>query len=84
MASEKTRIYVDKNVWKELQLDGSEKWYAIEPKSGEIVEIDADQAYFWTEQWQSEESEADDDIAAARTERFNSAAAFLDSLKPRE
>ena len=74
------RIYVDKNVWKELQPDGGEKWYAIHPKTGETVEIDPDQAYFWTEEWQKGEREADEDIAAGRVKTFDTMEDFLADL----
>ena len=36
--------------------------------------VDASQAYFWTEDWQRGESEAEDDIKAGRVKRFKSAA----------
>jgi bifunctional DNA-binding transcriptional regulator/antitoxin component of YhaV-PrlF toxin-antitoxin module len=42
--------------------------------------IDADQRWFWTERWQQMEREAEDDIAAGRVERFESAEDFLASL----
>lgn len=42
--------------------------------------IDADQAWFWTEEWQRGEREASDDIATGRSRRFDSAAEFLDTL----
>lgn len=84
MATDKTRIYIDRNVWKESQADGSEKWYALHPKTGETVEIDPEQAYFWTEEWQAAEREADEDIAAGRIERYDSKDDFLNSFKVRE
>lgn len=42
--------------------------------------IDADQAWFWTEEWQCGEREASDDIAAGRTRRSRSADEFIESL----
>lgn len=42
--------------------------------------IDADQAWFWTEEWQRGEREASEDIATGRSRRFDSAAEFLDTL----
>jgi antitoxin PrlF len=42
--------------------------------------IPADQAWFWTPEWQAGEREADADIAAGRTEYFDSDAAFLAAL----
>lgn len=40
----------------------------------------ADQAWFWTERWQKMEREVDDDIAAGRTETFDSAEDFIADL----
>lgn len=42
--------------------------------------IDADQAWFWTEDWQQGEREASEDIVAGRTRRFESPGEFLDTL----
>lgn len=42
--------------------------------------IDADQAWFWTQEWQRGEREASEDIAKGRTRRSGDADAFLDSL----
>ena len=42
--------------------------------------IDADQAWFWSEEWQHGEREASEDIAADRMRRSASAKEFLDTL----
>jgi antitoxin PrlF len=42
--------------------------------------VDADQAWFWSEEWQRGEREASADIANGRTRRFASADEFLDAL----
>ena len=42
--------------------------------------IDADQAWFWSEEWQRGEREASDDIAAGRSRPFDSASGFLRTL----
>jgi antitoxin PrlF len=42
--------------------------------------IPADQAWFWTPEWQAGEREADADVAAGRTEYFDSDEAFLAAL----
>jgi AbrB family looped-hinge helix DNA binding protein len=34
--------------------------------------VDADQAYFWTEEWQKGERKADEDIKAGRVKTFDS------------
>lgn len=43
--------------------------------------IDADQAWFWTPEWQAKEREADEDIAAGRGEIFYSDEEFLEALR---
>lgn len=45
--------------------------------------IDASQAWFWTPEWQAKEREADEDIAAGRSERFESDEEFLAALDAR-
>jgi antitoxin PrlF len=42
--------------------------------------IDADQAWFWTDDWQRGEREAGEDIARGRTRRIRSVDDFLDSV----
>lgn len=46
----------------------------------EMALIDPDQAWFWTEEWQAAEREADEDLAAGRSEVYDDAKAFLDSF----
>jgi antitoxin MazE len=41
----------------------------------------AEQAWFWTERWQAMEQEAEDDIAAGRTETFETPDEFLADLE---
>lgn len=43
-------------------------------------EIDPDQAWFWTPEWQAKEREADDAIASGKGTFYDSAEAFLASL----
>jgi len=45
--------------------------------------IDASQAWFWTPEWQRGEREADADLAAGRSERFESDEEFLAALEER-
>ncbi len=42
--------------------------------------IDADQAWFWTENWQKGEREASEDIARGRVRRSTSGDEFIESL----
>src|ERR671937_1963597 len=43
--------------------------------------VDASQAYFWTDEWQRGEREAQEDIRRGRTKRFRSAKALVADLK---
>lgn len=45
--------------------------------------IDPEQAWFWTNEWQTKEREADDDSAAGRVTRCESDAEFLAVLDER-
>lgn len=45
--------------------------------------IDATQAWFWTPEWQAKEREADADLAAGRSERFESDEELLAALDAR-
>jgi hypothetical protein len=45
--------------------------------------IDPEQAWFWTREWQAREREADNDLAAGRTTRFESDDEFLAALDER-
>jgi len=44
-------------------------------------EIDPEQAWFWTPEWQKGEREADEDIAAGRVTRYDSDEEFLKYLE---
>ncbi|MGH3320630.1 MAG: AbrB/MazE/SpoVT family DNA-binding domain-containing protein [Streptosporangiaceae bacterium] len=46
-----------------------------------LTTIPADQAWFWTEEWQAKEREADEDIAAGRGRIFDSDEEFLAALE---
>ena len=45
--------------------------------------IDPEQAWFWTREWQDKESEADADLAAGRTSRYETDDTFLAALDER-
>jgi hypothetical protein len=45
------------------------------------MERDPSQAWFWTPEWQAKEREADEDIAAGRSERFESDEEFFAALE---
>ena len=44
---------------------------------------DPDQWWFWTPEWQQKEREADEDLAAGRTTRYDSDEEFLAALEKR-
>jgi len=46
-----------------------------------ILGLLPDTAYFWTEEWQQGEREADEDIRAGRLRRFNTSAEALEYLR---
>lgn len=54
------------SITRELQPDGSFKWYAVDPETSIRIEIDAADAWFWTPEWQAGEREVDEDLAAGR------------------
>ncbi len=43
--------------------------------------VDASQSYFWTDEWQRGEREAQEEIRRRRTKRFRSAKALIADLK---
>ncbi len=49
----------------ETALEGGVTFHAYN-RERQLVEIDPDQAWFWTPEWQEKEREADGDIAAGR------------------
>jgi hypothetical protein len=42
--------------------------------------IDADQAYFWSKEWQSAEKEAQQDIKTGKVKKFKSAKQLIKEL----
>ncbi|MBN1812724.1 MAG: hypothetical protein JXA14_12880 [Anaerolineae bacterium] len=47
----------------------------------EWTEIDPDQMWYWTEQWQVQEREAEDDFRAGRYDEFATMDEFIGSLQ---
>jgi hypothetical protein len=54
--------------------------YIIHPESGDSVQIDPDQLWFWTEAWQAGEREVDEYLRQGEYEVFDSMDDFLDTL----
>lgn len=59
--------------------DGTVVMYAIHPKTKKWVEIDPEQAWFWTEEWQAGERRAEEDLEQGRYEDFDDVDEFFDS-----
>ena len=54
--------------------------YIIHPKSGNLVGIDPDQLWFWTEEWRAGERDVDEHLQLGRYEDFDSMDDFLATL----
>jgi len=59
-----------------IQIDVVDETAVLHPKRL----VDKSQAYFWTEEWQKGEREADQDIKAGRVKKFRSARALIREL----
>ncbi|KLU59559.1 SpoVT / AbrB like domain protein [Peptococcaceae bacterium CEB3] len=78
-------ITLGQEVRKELNLDEGDI-LDVSVEDGKIVLepkklIPADQQWFWTEEWQAAEREAQADIDAGRVKQFDSMEEFLDDLR---
>lgn len=82
MATRGARQYISHNIWKAQQRDGSTKYFTIDPMTRKDIEIDADQIYFWTEEWQAKEREADEDVAVGRYADFDDVDEFFETRIP--
>jgi hypothetical protein len=54
--------------------------YAYSPFTNGIVEIDPDQAWFWTREWLDGELEAENDIKTGDYQEYDSVDDFIASL----
>lgn len=54
--------------------------YAVHPVSRELVEIDPEQQWFWTREWQAGERMVEEDLRLGRYEDFDDIDDFLESL----
>lgn len=71
---------VDANIIRIQGNDGRVIWYVIHPVTGAQVEIDPEQEWFWTTEWQSGEREVDDELRTGNYEEFDDIDDFIDSL----
>lgn len=46
--------------------------YVVHPHTGNLVQIDPDQAWFWSEEWQAAERQVDAELASGDYEEFDS------------
>jgi hypothetical protein len=62
--------------------EGSPVTLVVTRERGQLKlrEVAPDQAWFWTQEWQRKEREAEDDLAAGRYKRFHSDEDFLEYL----
>lgn len=80
----KGQVTIPEQVRRALQLEKGD-FLVVSVRDGAIVLepralIDADQAWFWRDDWKAGEREASEDIVAGRTRRFVSDQDFLGSL----
>jgi AbrB family looped-hinge helix DNA binding protein len=64
------QVSIPKEIRETLRLEEGD-FIQVEERDGQIVMIpkkliDADQAWFWTQEWQEDEREADKDVQAGR------------------
>jgi hypothetical protein len=62
-----------------LETDGDLIWYAIHPVSKQQVEIDPEQRWFWSSEWQAREWQAREDLRESRYEDFDNVDDFINS-----
>lgn len=81
----KSQITLPSEVRNALHLaEGDGVEFTVEP-DGHVTlsgmkSVPADQAWFWTPEWQEGERQASEQIARGEVQRFDSTEAFLDSL----
>jgi AbrB family looped-hinge helix DNA binding protein len=85
----KHQVTIPKEVFEELDLKEGE-YVEVKAEEGKVVlipqeTIPRDQAWFWKEDWQKKEREADEDITNGELEGpFNSADEAIQALKEEE
>jgi hypothetical protein len=80
------RVFDSQTAQPSLSLDcetGSSEsnvWYAFHPTTGELVEIDPEQLWFWTPEWLAGERMVEEDLRLGRYEEFDDMDDFLATL----
>ena len=54
--------------------------YVVHPHSGNLVRIDPNQAWFWSEEWQAAERQVDTELASGDYEEFDNIDDLIASL----
>jgi len=84
--SKKRQVSIPKKVMDALNLQpGDEIEFEVEKGSAKIIpiktiKIPRDQAWFWTEEWQQKEKEAEKDITSGNYEEYDSVKDLLKDL----
>lgn len=58
----------------------AERWYALHPLTHDVVEIDPEQRWFWTQEWQAGERAVDAHIQRGELEEITDLRSYFDSL----
>lgn len=81
--NESGRVTIPEDVRRELHLEPGQPIEIVVHEGGVLIgpiDIDPEQAWFWTPEWQAKEREADRAYAEGRFTRYDSTEEFLDSL----
>lgn len=79
-------VALPRELRKRLHLDEPGAQLEVTEREDGVIEMRAlmavpvTQSWFWTEEWQEREREADADVAAGRVTRFEDAESLLDAL----
>ena len=85
--SSKRQVSIPKKVMDALRLNpGDEVDFEIHGETAvmlpiKTVRVPRDQAWFWTEEWQKKEREADEDLSQGRYRDFESIEGFMKELR---
>ncbi len=80
-------VYMPKEILKEFHLNEGDYLEAYGTPEGIVLKpkvfMDKDQAWFWTEEWQKGEKEADEDIRHGKTASHGTAGDFIKAMEKR-
>ena len=81
--SDSGQITIPDDVLREMHLEPGQPLEIVVHEGGVLIrpiDIDPEQAWFWTPEWQANERDADRDYAEGRFTTYYSTEEFLDSL----